>query len=212
MCYRPFIALCSCILAVACDDDTGPRIARVSAVLLDSIANRPVDSQFVFWNVGTALDSTKTNQAGEFAFEVPSGAVRLTYADFARYEDFDNTITVRRDTAIVLRVRRTLPYLREFSITAAGVLQATIVDLQGAGTVAQDGATWVVYDYGLVTQSSAIQAPQWTWSAVDAFTWRVSVTTGTMGISNAYWNVMDERYPTGFLCQAGQSACAPDAP
>jgi hypothetical protein len=187
-------------------------MATISGLLLDSLANRPVDSQFVFWRVSSTLDSMKTNQAGEFMFEIPTGAVRLTYSDFARYEDFDRTITVQRDTAIVLRVRRTLPFLKDFSVTPAGILQATIVDLQGAATVAQDGATWVVFDYGFVTQSSTIEAPDWTWSPVDALTWRVSVPTGSTSITNAYWNVMDDRYPTNFLCQAGQAACAPDAP
>ena len=210
--FRPLVVVCAGFLVAACGDDVAPRTARVLGLLLDSLANRPVDSQFVYWTVGTTLDSTKTNQAGEFTFEIPSGAVRLTYSDYARYENFDRTIALRRDTAIVLRVRRTLPFLREFSITPGGILQATIVDLQGAATVAQDNATWVVYNYGTVSQSSAIQAPQWTWSAVDALTWRVSVTTGSTGITNAYWNVMDDRYPTGFLCLAGQPACTPDAP
>jgi len=212
MCPRTLVAVGACVAVLACGDGLGPRRATVSGLLLDSLANRPVDSQFVFWRVGSTLDSMKTNQAGEFMFEIPTGSVRLTYSDFARYEDFDRTITVQRDTAIVLRVRRTLPFLRDFSVTAAGILQATIVDLQGAATVAQDQGTWVVYDYGLVTQSSAIQAPQWTLSPVDALTWRVSVATGSTSITNAYWNVMDDRYPTGFLCQAGQAACVPDAP
>jgi len=162
--------------------------------------------------VGATLDSMKTNQSGQFTFTIPTGTARLTYSDFARYESYDHTIAVRRDTAIVLRLRRTLPFLRGFSITPAGVLTATIVDLQGAGTVAQDNATWVVYNYGTVSQSSAIQAPQWSWTSVDARTWSVSVNTSASGITNAYWNVMDDRYPTGFLCMASQSVCTPDAP
>jgi hypothetical protein len=162
--------------------------------------------------VGATLDSTKTNQSGQFTFTIPTGTARLTYSDFARYESYDHTIAVRRDTAIVLRLRRTLPFLRGFSITAAGVLTATIIDLQGAGTVAQDNATWVVYNYGTVSQSSAIQAPQWTWTAVDALTWHVSVSTAATGIANAYWDIMDDRYPAFFLCVPSQSTCTPNAP
>jgi hypothetical protein len=167
----------------------------------------------VHWTIGTVNDSAITSQTGEFVFTIPPGAVRLTYSDFGRYENVDRTITVSRDTGIVLRVRRTLPFLRAFSVTSGGVLQATIVDLQGASTVAQDNATWVVLNYGMVTQSSAIPATSWTWTPVDALTWRVTVSTGAVGISNAYWNVTDNLLnPGDFLCITGQSTCTPNAP
>lgn len=201
---------CASLLVFGCSNDA-PLSAVVSGVILDSIANLPVDGQFVYITVGTTTDSTKTSATGQFTFTVPTGDVRLTYPDPARYELYDRTIAVRRDTLIVLKLRRTLPFLRSFSVTA-GVLHATIVDLQGGNTIAQDNSTWVVYDYGLATQSSAISADQWTWTAVDALTWSVSVDTHNSTLTDAYWNVMDNSYPASFLCVPGQPDCTPNAP
>lgn len=212
MVVRLVAAVSATILLAACADAGEPRTAVVSAVLLDSLANRPVDSQYVHWMVGTTPDSAITSQSGAFTLTIPTGPVQLTYSDFGRYEDFDQTFTVRRDTTIVLRLRRTLPFLRSFSVTPSGTLSATIVDLQGAATVAQDNATWVVLNYGTVNQSSAIPAEQWTWTTVDGLTWSVTVNSGAAGISNAYWNVMDNQYPADFLCIAGQTVCTPNAP
>ena len=205
MYYRSLVVILGGYLLVACESGS----ARVAGLLLDSLANRPVDSQFVYWTVGSTLDSTMTNRAGEFALELPIGVARLTYSGTG-YESVDQAVRVSRDTVVELRLRRTVPFLRSFSVTPAGVLQATIVDLQGAATVAQDNATWVVLNYGTVAQSSAIQGPQWTWSPVDSLTWRVAVSTGSTSIINAYWQVTDGYFGTGFLCVPGQSMCKPD--
>ena len=221
MSFRSLAPVCAAIVTSACSDDMltsrpvdGPTPATVfvSGLLLDSLANRPIGGQFVTWAVGEHLESVRTGQGGEFGFAMPAGMVRLRYSDRARYEDFDETITVDSDTTIVIGALRTLPYLRNFSVTPAGVLEATIVDLQGTRTVRRDDATWVVVNAGTVDLSGAIPASRWSWDAVDAVTWRVSVSTGIAGISNAYWSIMADRYPGGFLCVAGESACAPDAP
>lgn len=209
---RAFVLCCVGLLALGCNHSQSPTSASVSALLLDSLANLPIDGQFIYWTVGMTTDSVKTSAAGQFTFTVPTGPIRFTYSDPARYEPLDRTITVRRDTSITLKVQRTLPFLRNFSVSASGVLQATIIDLQGAGTIAQDNSTWVVYNYGTSGQSSAIPAGQWTWTSIDGLTWSVSVNTNSSTVTNAYWNVMDNQYPTGFLCVAGQSQCTPDAP
>lgn len=183
----------------------------MSGLLLDSLANRPVDSQWVYWTVGTTRDSAITSQAGAFTFTIPTGPVHILYPDQG-YETRDETLDLRRDTSIVFRLRRSPAFLRGFSVSPEGLLQATIVDLQGVSTIVLDNATWVVYNYGTVDQSSAIQAPNWTWAVVDSVTLSVSVATSSTTVTNAYWHVTDDRYSTGFLCQAGQPSCTPDFP
>src|SRR6185503_18835958 len=119
--YRSFLFVsCAlvCLSACAQKDVVAPRDVTLTATLLDSLAARPVDSQKVYFTVGGRLDSVITNLSGGFAVTMPPGPVQITYADYGRYEDFDRTVTVGRDTAVVLRLRRTLPYLTDFAISA----------------------------------------------------------------------------------------------
>lgn len=199
----------SCVLlALACSDGSGPsRLVTVSGILLDSLANRPVDSvQFYF---GT--DSMTTDVGGMFAFTVPRGSILVKYTDFGRYETFERGLVLERDTSVVLRVRRTLPYLRGFSVSPSGVLQGTVVDLQGAQTVDRGNPTWVVYQDPGIGQSSAIHGNQWTWQQDDALSWHVTITTVSTTITATIWNIMDDQYPAYFTCVRG-SECIPNAP
>ena len=214
---RLVLTACGLTLLLACGGVTEPPdqvneppgLVTVSGLLIDSLANLPMDNVKLFYGP----DSTVTSPDGEFSFTIAAGAIPLRYTDFSRYETLESTLTVRNDTSVILRLRRTLPYLREYSIDSSGTLHATIIDLQGAQTIARSfDETWVVYQDPDIVQSSAILARDWTWSEVDSLTWRVSVATGSLRITAVIWNLRDERFPTQFRCVTGQPECIPSAP
>ena len=69
--------------------------------------------------------------------------------------------------------------------------RAVVRDPQGAATIGRDDYTYV-YFYREGTQESQVSfAGDWTWTQVDALTWRVTVPDLTQDWSAATWHVAD---------------------
>jgi len=154
---------CGLLGLLACGGSTEPRSTlTVSGVVLDSLANRPLKGVRLYFG----SDSTVTDSTGVFSFTAAAGDISVRFEDHISYESLERTLTVHQDTSVVLKVRRTLPYLTAYSLDASGILRATIIDPQGAETIERGFETWVVYEDPDVVQSTALPAIQWTWPSI----------------------------------------------
>src|SRR6185436_10062159 len=129
---------------------------------------------------------------------------------YSWFYSYAGALSVTRDTSITIRLVRAVPYVTDFTVSGAGLLQATVVHPPGASHVLHDRTSWVAYYSPSVVQSSAIPADTWTWQLVDAHTWRVSVSTGRTGITGARWNVAEDSLLRAALteCVTTQSTCS----
>jgi hypothetical protein len=193
------------ILGVSCSSSTEQvtYITHITGTVTDSIAGLPLSG----YTVQLRNDSAVTDNLGRFGFVESAHADTLTVPS-VWFEPYQVALSGQRDTALQVRLNRLVAYVKDFALGPNGRISATIVNVRGANRVAQDNTSWVIYYSPSIIQSSAIPSNQWTWQAVDASTWRVSVVTGDALVTGAQWNIAD--ISGGGMtaqCTVGQTLC-----
>lgn len=157
-------------------------------------------------------DSATTDSLGTFALRVAPRTDTLGIGNRRGYLAFRKVMSVTQDRAITIRVRRSLPYLQALTVSAGGLLTATILDLKGAQNVLTNStATWVIYQDTVVRQSSAVFSTTWSWQQLDPLTWRASVHVPSTSITATIWNLADPALEAAlFTCPVATGACSDD--
>lgn len=187
------LALAGMLVAAlgGCDTyrETPPEfVAAVTGTVVDSLSGRAVRNAVVVFGE----DSVVADSLGTFILPMVDSAAVLEVRHRYWFAPFAIPMTNDHDTTVVLRVRRVVPYVRNVAVSGTGLVTGTIVHLPGASRVIQDNTdTWLVYLDSVGTQGTPIPATAWSWQAVDAVTWQVSVQLPVSVVSELRWEVAD---------------------
>ena len=177
--------------------------AGFRGVVRDSVTGEVVHGIFVY--AGT--DSAQTDVDGHFDLSVPAGQyhVRVISID---HEPYGQDLVADRDRELSFLLRRNAPFVHDVSIGPAGIVTATIEDLQ-SGSLLQNGEhTWVIYYSPTILQSSTIYSDGWDWQRLDERSWRVAIHTDDPAITAVSWQLSDLVSSASFYCPVAAGGCA----
>jgi len=170
----------------------------------DSLTGAPIARVFVVF----ADTAVETGLDGSYRVTIPAGELVLRVR-FGLYEEYRLNALLLGPRRVDFPLRRLNPALTACAI-AADTVHAVIVDLQGRKTLNRaDGSRIRLTDQGGAT---VVTAWEWSWRAVDEFTWRARVPTHGRQVSRAEWTLKDQQGFGEFVdCQA-VPAPPPDQP
>lgn len=187
-------ALCAAVFSLGCSGgSSGPAASTTAAVqgtVQDSLAGKTAAGV----TVTLAGQSTTTDFLGSYQFAaIPTDAQTLTLSP-AGFEPYSRDVTVSAPVTFNVPLRRLAPFLKDFvGSSNSGILTATYIDLQGAGTIALSssfvtisGSNATFSNFTFLTGLAAGSI-----TALDALTARITINTGQTGIRTATWNVRD---------------------
>lgn len=210
--FRTLPAAYLLVVVAACGDDGPGAPSRgasitVSGTVQDSAAARPIG----FVVVSVEGHPAGSDRLGRYSVEVPEGRITVRLA-LDGYEPFLRTVDLAGDATVDVPLRRLPPLMKDMAVNAGGTgITATIVDLQGAGTVRRDENSHVIIhgrtEAGEFYQN-ILDASRWTWEQLDGVTWRVTLVEPRGGYTYVGWGVMDDtRNATVFDCRGTSLAC-----
>lgn len=197
------VLIASFALLIACTESTvePPVLVSIQGTVQDSLAAKPAAGVTV--QLGSS--SATTDFLGEYQFaNVAAGNYTITVSS-PGFEAYTKPLTIQSTTTHNIPLRRTRPFMTTYATTNnSTVLIATVVDLQGEGTISA-GQSSVFYSYSGGSNLAGL-APA-TRTTVDALTARFQVNAGQVVTSQTRWVFND----TGgnrseFLCSSG-SGC-----
>lgn len=204
----PGLRLVASLLVCACssasgppDGDSGSAPARftLSGVVQDSAANRALAGVIVL--IGPAADTT--DFLGGYSLVVDSGKVATVLVADSRFEPYSTSRVVSAPATVNIPLRRLAPLVKDVSYVAGlTTVTATIVDLQGASTINRGNGSALFYEGPGISSGSS--ANVWSWTQLDAVSWRVSLNIATSNATRLTWAVLDADGHVGrFECVPG---------
>ena len=188
---------------VSCSESAGPHpVISIQGVVKDSLAAKPVPGVLVELGLSTAM----TDVLGAYKIlNVAPGSYTLIVR-IAGFDGYAKALTLSAPGMVQdIALRRIRPFVTSYATANnSTVLTATVVDLQGEGTISSSQST-VFYSYNGGSSLAGLAAA--TRTALDLVTARFQVNTGQAVTSQTRWVFND----TGgnrseFLCSAG-SGC-----